>query len=146
MSITRHIPTLATTLVLGTSLSSFAQEQQKPNIVFLEVDDLLYRFMGKLGRNFVQTPNIDKLADDGVYFSNAVCQGVMCGPSRNSLITGLYPHNLGFYRNGHMGPLPNNVWSIAKALKNTGYNTAWVGKCHVHPPEAEAVELQNDAP
>ena len=107
---------------------------KKPNIVIIEVDDLMYRFTGKLGRHFVDTPNIDKIAQTGVYFSNAVSQGVMCGPSRNSLITGLYPHNLGFYRNGQMWNLPENIWSLGGAMQRAGYKTAWIGKCHVHPP------------
>ena len=111
-----------------------ATNAQKPNIVFFEVDDLLYRFMGHLGRKFVLTPNLDALAKEGVYFENAVCQGMMCGPSRNSLITGLYPHNIGFYKNGQMGPLPNGVWNLPAAMQRSGYTTAWVGKCHVHPP------------
>ena len=125
------------TLLSSSPVKAVEKSIDRPNIVFLEVDDLLYRFMGKLGRGFVDTPNIDALAKEGVYFSNAVCQGIMCGPSRNSLITGLYPHNLGFYRNGQMGGLPDNVWSFPKALQKAGYNTAWVGKCHVHPPRPQ---------
>ena len=125
------------TLLTSTAFSAAEDKTEKPNVVFIEVDDLLYRFMGKLGRHFVDTPNIDALAQNGIYFSNAVCQGMMCGPSRNSLITGLYPHNLGFYRNGHMGSLPNNIWSLGKGMKNAGYTTAWIGKCHVHPPKGD---------
>jgi len=112
-----------------------ALRTERPNIVFIEADDLLYRFAGKTGRGFILTPNLDFLAKNGVYFSNAVCQGVMCGPSRNSLITGLYPHNLGFYRNGQMRALPDGIWNMGEAMRRAGYNTAWVGKCHVHPPE-----------
>jgi len=129
------IITAGIAILNATSIYAVEKKVDKPNIVFIEVDDLLYRFMGKTGRNFIETPNIDALAKNGVFFSNAVCQGVMCGPSRNSLITGLYPHNIGFYRNGQMGPLPDNVWSIGKGMKNAGYNTAWIGKCHIHPPK-----------
>jgi len=111
-----------------------ATAEPRPNIVFVEADDLMYRFMGSRGRGFTQTPNLDALAKDGVYFQNAVCQGMMCGPSRNSLVTGLYPHNIGFYKNGQMGPLPDNAPSFPAAMKNSGYTTAWVGKCHVHSP------------
>ena len=132
---------LKNSALMAVALSSVtaraATSSGRPNLVFVEVDDLMYRFMGKLGRQFAHTPNIDALAGDGVYFTHAVCQGMMCGPSRNSLVTGLYPHNLGFYRNGQMGPLPKGVWSLPGALRRCGYATAWVGKCHVHPPEAE---------
>ena len=118
--------------------------KKKPNVVFIEVDDLLYTFLGAEGRNFVSTPNIDALAKDGVFFSNAVCQGMMCGPSRNSLIAGLYPHNLGFYKNGDMWLLPDKVWSVGGAMQRAGYNTSWVGKCHVHPPWKDG-KRQSDA-
>jgi len=117
-----------------------ARPISRPNILFFEVDDLLYRFMGKCGRKFVSTPNIDGLAREGVHFTSALCSGMMCGPSRNTLITGLYPHNLGFYRNGQMGYLPRNAWSLPKALQRSGYETAWVGKCHVHPHKSHKSE------
>lgn len=128
--ITRKIVALG---VMGSVTYSALGTQQKPNIVFIEVDDLMYRFMGETGYGFVSTPNIDSLAKNGVYFSNAVCQGTMCGPSRNSLIIGKYPHNIGFYVNGDQHSLPKGVWSLPGALKRTGYVTSWVGKCHVHP-------------
>ncbi len=115
-----------------------AQQRNKPNILFLEVDDLNYKYVHQLGCSFIKTPNIDALARAGVYFRNAMCQGMMCGPSRNSLITGLYPHNLGFYRNGQMGELPHGVWSFPAALQRAGYYTAWIGKSHIHPPGARS--------
>jgi arylsulfatase A-like enzyme len=117
----------------------------RPNILFFEVDDLMYRFMGKLGRHFTITPNIDRLADQGIYFSSAVCQGMMCGPSRNSLIVGVYPHNIGFYRNGQMGDLPRGIWSLPAAMHRAGYATAWVGKCHVHPPRTSRKQKISEA-
>ena len=144
MRISGTTVTLAGAALSAASLSAAPKtEVKRPNIVFIEVDDLMYRFMGKLGRHFVDTPNIDALAEGGVYFSKAVCQGTMCGPSRNSLIVGLYPHNIGFYRNGQMGSLPNNIWAFPQALKRAGYNTAWVGKCHVHPPDPNREKLSS---
>ena len=128
--------TIFISTVAGTALPSISLGAERPNILFFEVDDLFYRFMGEHGRHFVKTPNIDALAKRGVYFQNAVCQGMMCGPSRNSLITGRYPHNLGFYRNGQMGDLAEGTWSLPSALRRSGYTTAWVGKCHVHPPRS----------
>lgn len=56
----------------------------------------------------------------------------MCGPSRNSLITGTYPHNLGFYKNGQCGDLPKSLWAFPAALQRSGYHTSWIGKSHVH--------------
>jgi len=117
-------------LVLGAAQCAAAA--QKPNILFIEVDDLHYRYLGCTGNPVVQTPAIDRLARAGVLFRNAVCQGTMCGPSRNSLITGTYPHNLGFYKNGQCGDLPPGLWAFPAALQRAGYRTYWVGKSHVH--------------
>ncbi len=111
----------------------------RPNIVFIEVDDLNYKYFDYYyGVGGVKTPNMDSLAKSGVFFSNAMCQGMMCGPSRNGLITGLYPHNMGFYRNGQMGDLPQGVWAFPAALQRAGYYTAWIGKSHIHPPGSKA--------
>lgn len=108
-------------------------DSQRPNIVFIEVDDLNYEYLGCFGNKLSQTPNVDKLATNGVRFSNAMAQGMMSGPSRNSLITGMYPHNMGFYYNGDMRALPKDVWTFPKALQDAGYFTSFVGKCHIRP-------------
>ncbi len=111
-----------------------------PNIIWIEADDLMPRFMNKLGEGFGYTPNLDRLATQGVYFPNAVCQGPMCGPSRNGLLTNLYSHNLGFYRNGNMRYLPKGVWTFPTELQKVGYQTAYVGKSHIRPrPEDPTV-------
>jgi len=124
---------LTLALSAATALAPAQVQAAKKNIVIIELDDLLYRFLNKCGEGFVQTPNIDDLASNGVFFSNALCQGAMCGPSRNTLITGLYGHMLGFYRNGNMGAIPTNVWTLGPAMKRAGYKNAWIGKTHVHP-------------
>ncbi len=105
----------------------------RPNILFIEVDDLSYEYVGANGAVYPSTPHIDRLVKEGVYFRDAVAQGMMCGPSRNSLITGLYPHSLGFYFNGQMKNLPRGEWTFPAALQRAGYHTAWIGKCHVRP-------------
>ena len=114
-------------------ISSAQIKKNTPNIIFIEVDDLMPRFMNKLGEGFGHTPNIDKLASNGVHFPHAVAQGPMCGPSRNTLITGLYSHNLGFYKNGDMRFLPEGVWTFPKVFQENGYQTAYVGKSHIRP-------------
>lgn len=111
----------------------FSKKDNQPNILFIEVDDLTAKYLGCFGADFANTPNVDALAKEGVLFENAVCQGTMCGPSRNSLITGQYPHNLGFYQNKELPSLPKDVWAFPKALQGEGYETFWVGKCHVRP-------------
>ncbi|TAJ14519.1 DUF229 domain-containing protein [Marinilabiliaceae bacterium JC017] len=119
--------------LLVVNLHAAGKRDKRPNIVFIEVDDLNHEYLSCFGSNVVQTPHVDKLAQSGVRFENAVCQGMMCGPSRNSTMTGLYPHNLGFYNNGEMRSLPKDVWTFPKGLQASGYYTAWIGKCHIRP-------------
>jgi len=115
-------------------IGSSAGKQSKPNIIWIEADDLMPRFMNKLGEGFGYTPNLDRLAGEGIYLPNAVAQGPMCGPSRNGLISNLYSHNLGFYRNGHLKRLPGKVWTFPPVLKQAGYQTAYIGKSHIKAP------------
>lgn len=117
-------------VLFGAAVLDAADKQ--PNILFIEVDDLHPDYLGCVGNSAVSTPSIDELARQGVLFRNAVCQGTMCGPSRNSLITGTYPHNLGFYKNGQCGDLPKGMWAFPAALQRSGYHTSWIGKSHVH--------------
>jgi len=110
-----------------------ATKKQQPNILFIEVDDLTTKYVGYFGAEFARTPTIDKLSENGVVFSNAVVQAAMCTPSRNSLITTLYPHNLGLYHNLDIKSLPKGIWTFPKAIQKEGYCTSWVGKNHVLP-------------
>lgn len=121
---------LITTLLLTLSLGLWAQQ---PNILFIEVDDLKHDYLSINGSEIMNTPNVDDLAKKGVRFENAMVQGMMCGPSRNSLMTGLYPHNLGFYENGEMHAVPTGTWAFPLGLKEAGYYNAWVGKSHIRP-------------
>ena len=105
----------------------------RPNIIMIEVDDLTAKYLGFNGGKFAQTPNVDELAKDGVVFLNAVVQGTMCTPSRNSIITGLYPHNLGMYHNLDLNQLPTDTWTFPKELQKLGYTTMFLGKNHLIP-------------
>ncbi|NPA35363.1 MAG: sulfatase-like hydrolase/transferase [Chlorobi bacterium] len=126
-----------------TPLMANDKGDEKPNILFIEVDDLNYEYLGING-GVNKTPNVDALAQSGVFFKNAVAQGMMCGPSRNSLITGLYPHNLGFYQNGQMNALPEGIWTLPQGLKKSGYYTAWIGKCHIRPGGKNKTKAMQD--
>jgi arylsulfatase A-like enzyme len=103
----------------------------QPNIVFIEVDDLNYKYSGLAQNPLLETPNMDRIAQSGTYFENAMCQGMMCGPSRNSLVSGLYPHSMGFYRNGQMHTFPTGTWMFPQALQKAGYYTSYIGKSHI---------------
>ena len=78
-----------------------AKNMDKPNVLLIAVDDL-NDWVGCLGGHpQTFTPNIDRLADRGMLFSNAHCQGTMCNPSRISLLWGMRPSTTGFYENHH---------------------------------------------
>lgn len=104
-----------------------------PNILIIEVDDLTAKYLGFYGAKFAQTPCADEIMENGVVFENAVVQGTMCTPSRNSVITGMYPHNLGMYHNLDIIELPKGIWTFPKELQKLGYQTMWVGKNHLLP-------------
>ncbi|VGO19206.1 sulfatase family protein [Pontiella sulfatireligans] len=131
MKILQLIATACVCLGGTTSYSVARPAHQKPNIVFIEVDDLNYKYSGLAEKKLLETPNIDRIAQSGTYFKNAMCQGMMCGPSRNSLISGLYPHSMGFYRNGQMGSFPKGTWMFPQALQKAGYFTSYIGKSHI---------------
>ena len=126
-------------------VASVVSAEVRPNIIWIEADDLMPRFMNKLGEGFGHTPYLDRLATQGTYFPNAVCQGVMCGPSRNGLLTNLYSHNLGFYRNGHLKNLPEGVWTFPPVLQEAGYETAYIGKSHIKAPADNRKASKDDA-
>jgi arylsulfatase len=112
------------------------KKNDRPNIIFLMDDQHRWDALG-VENQAVYTPNLDKLAKEGIRFTQAVCQAPMCIPSRNSMMLGLYPNQLGVTRNAadlrnrsglEDGQLPNKP--LAQVLKDNGYETAGFGKTH----------------
>ena len=106
----------------------------KPNIVYIVSDDLGWKDVGFNGCADIQTPNLDKLAQDGVKFSQFYAQP-MCTPTRAALMTGRYPFRYGLQTIVIPGPagygLATNEWLLPQCLKDAGYNTAIIGKWHL---------------
>ncbi|KJD36581.1 hypothetical protein PW52_02725 [Tamlana sedimentorum] len=104
------------------------EENNKPNILFIPIDDLRPE-LGCYGNDLVISPNIDKLAENGVVFNNAYCQQAVCTPSRTSLLTGLRPDSTQVWdlRTHFRRNLPNVV-SLPQFFKNNGYYTVGLGK------------------
>lgn len=102
----------------------------KPNIIFLMDDQHRWDALGVVNEDVI-TPNIDKLANEGVRFTQAVCQAPMCVPSRNSMMFGLYVNQVGILDNWSGlsdDSLPNIT--LAQMLLDAGYETAGFGKTH----------------
>lgn len=110
-----------------TALGAPIPENQRPNIILMLVDDMGFSDIGCYGGE-IGTPNLDALAARGVRFTQ-FHNAARCCPTRASLMTGLYPHQVGLKRNGQS--LTRDGVTVAEALKEAGYDTAMVGKWHL---------------
>jgi len=135
---------------------------RRPNFVFILIDDLGYKDVGFMGSTYYETPNIDRLAAQGVVFTSAYTNGPNCAPSRACIMSGQYSPRHGVYTVGSsergntrfrkLIPTPNKttldseVVTIAEALKPAGYVTASIGKWHLgrdgkHSPQGQGFDL-----
>lgn len=104
-----------------------------PHIVLITADQLRKDALGCYGGRAVETPHLDDLARTGTTFDRAYTASPWCMPSRCSILTGLYPHNHGAYsnfRDTRLDPALPNLYTL---LKDAGYTTAHIGKCHYAP-------------
>ncbi|WP_114784498.1 sulfatase family protein [Botryobacter ruber] len=100
-----------------------------PNIVFILTDDQRWDALSFAGHPHLQTPNIDKLAKEGVYFKNYFCTTSLCSPSRASILSGLYASAHGVVDN--FTEYPKDLASFPGVLQSMGYETAYIGKWHM---------------
>ncbi|MBN2738761.1 MAG: sulfatase [Spirochaetales bacterium] len=110
-------------------------ERGKPNFIVFIADDAAWDDCAPYGNKGIKTPNINKLADDGLVFNNAFLTTSSCSPSRCSILTGRYPHITGAPEL-HM-PLPANQLLFAGELQKVGYYTVAAGKYHIGNPRPE---------
>ena len=103
----------------------------KPNIVMITPDQLRFDCLHCYGNPVIKTPNLDRLADEGVRFEYAYAQNPVCQPSRASIMTGRYIHEHGVVRN--VAGLPLHEKTLMHYLSQNGYLTAAVGKMHMYP-------------
>jgi len=138
---------MASASLVGTACTSCKPPDNKPNIVFILIDDLGWKDVGFMGAKYYETPNIDRLAKGGMIFTQAYANAANSAPTRACLLTGQYAPRHGLYTvaNSDRGkpedrrliPVTNNESvalehiSIAEALKPAGYVTAAIGKWHI---------------
>jgi arylsulfatase A-like enzyme len=111
--------------------TSWAARPAQPNIVFIFTDDHTRQALSAYGHPFklIETPNIDRLARQGVLFERALVPNSICGPSRAVILTGKYSHLNGFVRNGNR--FDGSQQTFPKLLQRAGYQTALIGKWHL---------------
>ena len=135
--------------------------EEKPNIVFILIDDLGWKDVGFMGSEFYETPNIDKLANNGMRFSQAYANASNCAPTRASLLSGQYTPRHGLYTVGNPNrgkaatrrllaqknteSISLDKITIAEALKPAGYVSAAIGKWHVgNSPQQQGFDFVID--
>ncbi len=109
------------------AVATSAAAPRRPNIIFFLSDDHAYQTIGAYGSKFMPTPNLDRIAQEGMRFDRAFCTESICGPSRAAIMTGKYGHV-----SGAMGWLPydHKHRTFAEYQRAAGYQTALVGKYH----------------
>ncbi len=111
------------------ALPSCRGQQETPNIVYVFADQWRASAFGYAGDPNIKTPNIDRLAAEGLNFKNTVAVTPLCTPYRASLMTGRYPTSTGIFLNDLY--LPSNELCMPEILKDAGYSTAYIGKWHL---------------
>lgn len=116
---------------------------ERPNILFIITDEQRADSVGGYGKDWVRTPNLDKLSSDGVLFRNHFVNSPQCVPSRTSMLSGVYPHQTGVFQNGQeKEDWPEGFISFPEVFSENNYTTANLGK--IHYPKNEDMWDENN--
>ena len=138
----REFTQLGSTLALSALAACAKQEKgsgespapaagDRPNVIFFMTDDQRFDSLSRAGNPYFQSPNMDRIAREGAYFTNCFVTNSLCGPSRATCLTGKYSHNTGVRFNE--GTFPPEEKIILEQTREHGYLSAFVGKWHNKP-------------
>ncbi|MFT5124963.1 MAG: arylsulfatase A, partial [Verrucomicrobiales bacterium] len=139
----KHLKSLTASVLIG--LSTVFAATNQPNIVFIFIDDLGWKDLGCYGNEIVETPRIDRLAKEGMRFTDFYAAGAVCSPTRCAVQSGQNQARIGITAHipGHWRPfervitpqttmaLPLDTITVAESLKTAGYTTGYIGKWHL---------------
>ncbi len=124
-----HLSLASLLLQIMCGAACCGSEKTRPNIILVLCDDHRWDALSMLGHPFLKTPNMDRMAHEGVQFSNSFVTTSLCSPSRASILTGLFAHNHGVVDNYH--EVDAGLTFFPQRLQETGYETAFIGKWHM---------------
>ena len=120
--------------VITSCNSDKKQPIKKPNIIYIMADDLTTQAISAYGgiyKDIAPTPNIDKVAKEGMLFQDVLVTNSICGPSRAAILTGNYSNLNGYYKNESGGKFDDSKWTFPQEFQKNGYKTALFGKWHL---------------
>ncbi len=122
----------------------------KPNIIFIMADDLATQAISAYGgiyKDIAPTPNMDRIANEGMLFQDVLCNNAICGPSRAAILTGNNSHINGYYKNESGGRFDASLWTFPQEFQQKGYQTSLFGKWHLgsEPKGFDVFKYHNSA-
>ena len=122
-------------ILLGSAAAATLAAQDRPNVIFIFIDDQGYYDLGCYGATEIETPHIDRMATEGIRFTDYYAAAPICSPSRAGLLTGSYPRRVGNHIWVHRADSPSGIHpdevTMGELFQSAGYRTACIGKWHL---------------
>lgn len=125
-------------------------DNARPNVIYIMADDLTTQAISAYGgiyKDLAPTPNIDRIASEGMLFQDVLCTNAICGPSRAAILTGNYSNLNGYYKNESGGKFDKTQWTFPQEFQKNGYQTSLFGKWHLgtEPQGFDVFKYHNSA-